>query len=52
MRLEKKLKMCFQIFTPFMKSTSNLKQFEKKDGFHSLCLSKIIDCKKRAYVNV
>ena len=35
-----------------MKCTFNLKNCEKKDEPHILCISEVIDSKKRGYVNV
>ena len=52
MQLNKKLKIVFQLFTAFLKSTFNFEQYEKKDESHSLCISKIIDGERLAYVNV
>ena len=54
MNLSRKLKISSGFFTAFLhsKTAFNLKHFKKKDESHSLCLSKIIDYKKRAYVNV
>ena len=52
MQLSKKLKNFSEFSTAFPKSTFNFKHFEKNDESDSLCLSKIIDCKMRAYGNV
>ena len=52
MQLSKKLKIFSEFSTAFPKSTFNFKHFEKNDESDSLCLSKIIDCKMRAYGNV
>ena len=35
-----------------MKSTSNFKHFKKQYQPRSSCLSKVLECEKRAYVNV
>ena len=51
MKLSEKLKTFPELFTAFVKSTSNLEHFEKKDESHILCLSEIIDCEIRAYLN-
>ena len=52
MQLSKKLKMFFQLFAAFLKSTFNFKHFEKKVEPHRLCISEAIDVEKRAYLNV
>ena len=41
----------FSIFWPFLKSASNFEQFEKKNEPHRWCISEIVDCKKRGYLN-
>ena len=41
-----------QFFTAFLKSTFNFEHCERNDECHSLCISEVIDGKKRAYVNV
>ena len=51
MKLSPKLKMCSHFFSGFLKSTSNFEDFEKMDELHSWCISEIIDCKKRGYLN-
>ena len=48
MQLSKKLKIFFQLFSVFLKSTFNFEQVEQKDEFHWLCLSETIDCEIRA----
>ena len=50
--LYKKLKIFSEFSTAFLKCKFNINHFENKDESHSLCLSEIIDCKIRAYVNV
>ena len=42
-KLSKKINIFSEFFTGFQKFTFNIKFFEKKDEFHSLCLSEIID---------
>ena len=37
-----------QILSAFLKFTLNSEHFQKKDERHNLCVSKIIDGKKRA----
>ena len=51
MKLYKKLKICSQFLTAFLKSTFNFKHFETKDETHSFCVSEVIACELRAYVN-
>ena len=54
MKLSEKLKIFSPFFTAFLKSTFNFNHFQKKkkNESPSLCLSEILDCKIRAYVNV
>ena len=52
MKLSKKLKTSSQVFTALLESIFNFKHLEKKDESHSLCLSEIIDCEIRAYLNI
>ena len=52
MKLPKKLKVFPEFFTAILKSTFNFEHFEKKDESHSLYVSRIMDCKICAYVNV
>ena len=52
MQLSNKSKIFSEIFTPFLKFTSNFKHFEKKDDPHSLFISGITDCETRGYENV
>ena len=52
MNLSKTVKIFFQFFTAFLKSSFNLKHFEKKHESHCLCLSKIMDSEVPAYRNV
>ena len=47
MQFSKKPKIFSQFFIAFLKSTSHFKYFEKrKDEFHSLSISEIVDSKK------
>ena len=46
MELSKKQKTFPEFFSVFFKFKSNFEHFEKKDGHHSLCISKITDCKR------
>ena len=48
----KKLKTCSECFTAFLKCKFHSKHFEKKYDSHGLCLSQIVDCEIRVYVNV
>ena len=52
MKLSKKVKIFSEFCTAFLKATFDLKHFENEDESHRSCLSKVIDCKIRAYVNV
>ena len=52
MNLSKKVNTFSQFFTAFLESTFNFEYFEKKDQSNSLCLSEIISCKVRVYVNL
>ena len=40
------------LFIAFLKCALNLEHFQKKDEYHSLIISEIIDAEKRAYINV
>ena len=42
----KQLKTFFQFSSPFLKYALNFQNFEKKDDFHSLCISEITDCQR------
>ena len=52
MQLSKKLNIFSEIFTAFPKSTFNFEHLERRDHSHGLCISQIIDCERRSYVNV
>ena len=47
-----KLKTCSQFFIAFLKSTLNLKYFERKDQSHSLTITEIINFETGSYLNV
>ena len=51
-QLPKKQKTFSQFFAPFLKTTSNSQNFERKDGPHCLCISKITNYQIRAQINV
>ena len=40
------------LFNAFLKCAWNLEHFQKKDEYPSLIISKIIDAKRRGYLNV
>ena len=46
MQLSQKKKKFFSVFIAFLESTSIFKNFGKKDGGHSECVSEITDCEK------
>ena len=46
------MKLFSQFFTAFLKSTFNFEHCRQKDEPHSLYICKVIDGKKRRYVNV
>ena len=46
-----KLKTCCQFFIAFLKSTLNLKYFERKDQSHSLSITEIINFETGSYLN-
>ena len=46
LRLSKKQKILFQFFSAYLKSTSNVEHFEKKDDAHRLCILEIRDCER------
>ena len=46
MLLWNKQKTFSAFFAPFLKSTSNLEHFERKDDPHSLSILEITDCKR------
>ena len=52
MQLSKKRKNFSDFFTPFLRSTSNVKHFEKKGSPHSLCISEITDWERRDEINI
>ena len=39
-------------FFAFLKCACNLEHFEKKDEYHSLIISEIMDCERGGYLNV
>ena len=39
-------------FIAFLKCALNLEHFQKKDEYHSLIISKIIEAERRGYLNV
>ena len=47
MQLSKKQKISSEIFAPLLKSIPNFEHFEKKYDPHSLCISEIMNCKRR-----
>ena len=49
MQSSQTLKMFSQFFTGFLKFTFNFEHLEKKDESHNLCISEVIDGKKRIY---
>ena len=48
-QISKKQKIFFQFFYALLKSTSNFEHFEKRDYPWNLCISQIMDCKRRGY---
>ena len=52
MQLSKKQKVFSDFFAAFLKSKSNFEDFEKIDESHSLCISEIMDCERRGYLNI
>ena len=47
LRLSKKQKnFFFNFFSAYLKSTSNVEHFEKKDDAHRLCILEIRDCER------
>ena len=46
MQLSKKVKTICGMFSPLLKSPSNFRYSEKKDDFHGLCISEIIECQR------
>ena len=51
MQLSQNRKIFSEFFSALVQSTSNLEYFEKKDDPQRLFVSKIIDFKKRSYLN-
>ena len=47
MQLSKKQKISSEIFAPLLKSIPNFEHFENKYDPHSLCISEIMNCKRR-----
>ena len=52
MQTSLKRKTCSRFFIALMKSTLNLKYFEKKDQSHSVSVTDIINCETGSYLNV
>ena len=50
--LSQKLKNFSGFFIEFLKCALNLEHFQKKDEYHSLIISEIIDAEWRGYLNV
>ena len=50
--LSQKQKIFSGFFITFLKCAWNLEHFQKKDEYHSLIISEIIDAEKRGYLNV
>ena len=51
-KLPKKLNIFSEFFSAFLKLKFDFKYFERKNEFHGLCLSEIIDYKLHSYLNV
>ena len=51
-QLPQKQKTFSRFFLAFLKCASNLEQFEKKDEYPSLIISKIIDTERGGYLNI
>ena len=51
MQLSPNQKTFYQFFSAFPESTSNLEYLEEEDERQRFCVSEIIDCKKRGYLN-
>ena len=52
MQTSLKLKSCSRFFIAFLKSTLNLKYFERKYQSHSLSITEIINFETGTYLNV
>ena len=50
-QLSKKLKLFYQFFIAFLKSTPNFAHVEKKDQVHSSAMSDIRDSERYSYLN-
>ena len=50
--LSQKKKTYSGFFLAFLKCALNLEHFEKKDEYHSLVISKVIDSERGGYLNV
>ena len=50
--LPQKQKTFSGLFLAFLKCALNLEQFEKKNEYSSLVISKVIDSERGAYINV
>ena len=51
-QISRKSKTFTRFLIAFLKSTLNLKYFEKKDQSHSLSITEIINCETGSYLNV
>ena len=51
MQLFEKPKTFSEIFIASVEFSLNSKHFERKNGLHSLCSSKVIDFERSAYLN-
>ena len=52
MLLSQKLKIFYEFFIAFLKSTSIFQHFGEKDQVHSSTISNIFDSKRSSYLNV
>ena len=52
MQTSLKLQTCSRFSIAFLKSTLNLEYFEKKEQYHSLGITKNINCETGIYLNV
>ena len=50
--LSQRQKTFSEFFLAFLKCALNLKHFEKKDQYHSLVISRILDSERGGYLNV
>ena len=51
MLLSQKLKIFYEFFIAFLKSTSTFQHFGEKDQVHSSTISNIFDSKRSSYLN-